>query len=50
MSVKACSNGVFVYVRRYGKSPCVLRCAFLSAVDVDCVDFFLARINIYDLL
>ena len=50
VAVEGCSNGIFGYVRSYGKSPCFLRCAFLSVVDVDRGGFVLPSINIHDLL
>jgi hypothetical protein len=36
-SVKLCTNRFFQTLVNYGKSPCFLRCAFSSVVDVDCL-------------
>jgi hypothetical protein len=35
MAVKPCSKALFACSRRHGKSPCFLRCSFLTAVGVD---------------
>jgi hypothetical protein len=50
LAVKHCSNGIFGYVRRYGKSPCFLRCTFSSVVKVDHGGLVFRHLNIHDLL
>jgi hypothetical protein len=50
LAVKGCSNGVFGYVRRYGKNTCFLRCTFSSVVNVYHMGLVFRHLNIHDLL
>jgi hypothetical protein len=50
LAVKHCSNDVFGYVRRYGKSPCFSRYALSAVANVDHGGLVFRLLNIDDLL
>ena len=46
LAVKGCSNGIFGYVRSYGKSPCFSRHALSSLVSLDWLGPCLPVLNV----